>query len=306
MNNKTIYSILGIMILAGVVAFFVFFPMSKPIVVTNSSPKDATYTIGDQSVTLVNGASSVPVAPGSATNVTTQYFGNEVTHDFDGDGRLDTVFILTQNTGGSGTFYYVVAALNTVNGYLGSSAVLLGDRIAPQTIEMTQNPSTPDVVVVNYADRKPGESFTTPPSVGKSIWLKLDPATLQFGEVAQNFEGEADPARMTLDMQTWKWIKTSYYNDTNVLPKKAEAFTITFKKDGSFSATTDCNSVGGTYTVKGNSITFGQMASTLMYCDGSQESVYTGMLTAVQSFLFTSKGELVFDLKLDTGTMTFR
>lgn len=294
------------MVLVGVVAFFVFFPMSKPIVVTNSSPKDATYTIEGQPVTLVNGVSSEPIAPGSATSVTTQYFGNEVTHDFDGDGRLDTVFVLTQNTSGSGTFYYVVAALNTVNGYLGSSAVLLGDRIAPQTTEMSQNPATPDVVVVNYADRKPGESFTTSPSVGKSIWLKLDVATLQFGEVAQNFEGEADPARMTLDMQTWKWIKTSYNNDTKVLPKKAEAFTLTFKKDGSFSATTDCNGVGGTYTVKENVVTLSEMMSTLRYCDGSQESVYTGMLTAVQSFLFTSRGELVFDLKLDTGTMTFR
>ena len=75
------------------------------------------------------------------------------------------------------------------SGLVGSQGVLLGDRIAPQTTELRAD----GVVVVSYADRAPGESFATPPSVGKSIWLKLDPATLQFGEVVQDFEGEADP-----------------------------------------------------------------------------------------------------------------
>jgi hypothetical protein len=45
--------------------------------------------------------------------------------------------------------------------------------------------------VVNYADRKKGEPMTAQPSVGKSIWIKLDPKLMQFGEVVQNFEGES-------------------------------------------------------------------------------------------------------------------
>ena len=49
-----------------------------------------------------------------------------------------------------------------------------------------------NVIVVNYADRAPGEPFTTQPSVGKSIWLKLDPQSRQWGTVEQNFEGEAN------------------------------------------------------------------------------------------------------------------
>lgn len=156
-----------------------------------AGPKNATYTIEGQIVTLVDGKASTPAAPGSASRITTQYFGNEVTHDFDGDGRPDTAFILTQNTGGSGTFYYVVIALNTPRGYVGSSGFLLGDRIAPQTTEMSQNVKTPEVLVVNYADRKPDDSFTVAPSVGKSVWLKLDLNTMQFGVVVQNFEGES-------------------------------------------------------------------------------------------------------------------
>jgi hypothetical protein len=172
-------------------------PLKTFSIITNNksealTPKEATYTIGTQSVTLVNGVSIVPSAPNSQSMITTRYFGNEVTHDFDGDGRADTAFLITQNTGGSGTFYYVVIALNTARGYVGSSGILLGDRIAPQTTEMSQNPSTKDVVVINYAVRKNGEPFTTKPSIGKSTWVKLDVTTMQLGEVVQNFEGESN------------------------------------------------------------------------------------------------------------------
>jgi len=195
MNNKILYSILGIIAIALVFISFLYYTSNTSIVIdktTVTSPKNATYMIEGQPVTLVDGVSVVPTSPGSATTVTTRYFGNEVTHDLDGDGRFDTVFLLTQNRGGSGTFYYVVAALNKVNGYVGSHGLFLGDRIAPQTTEMSQNPSTPNVIVVNYADRRVGESFATPPSMGKSIWLLLDTKTMQFGEVVQNFEGEAE------------------------------------------------------------------------------------------------------------------
>ncbi|HEY4486176.1 MAG TPA: hypothetical protein VJB70_00370, partial [Candidatus Paceibacterota bacterium] len=65
--------------------------------------------------------------------------------------------------------------------------VLLGDRIAPQTTERGEG----RMVVVNYTERAYGEPMTASPSVGKNLWLLLDPKTLQFGEVVQNFEGES-------------------------------------------------------------------------------------------------------------------
>ncbi len=283
-------------------------PEPTPIATTTAQvpfgtdPKNATYTIDGSRVTLVNGVSIVAAAPGSASKVTTRYFGNEVMHDLNGDGRVDTAFILTQDTGGSGTYYYAVAALNTPSGYVGSQGVLLGDRIAPQATTM----GTGTIVIFNYADRKPGESFATAPSVGKSIWLKLDPNTMQYGEVAQNFEGEADPSKMTLGMKSWNWVDTVYNNDTTITPHTTNKFTLTLKTGGVFSATTDCNGVGGNYTVNGTSITFSKMVSTLMYCDGSQEGDFTKMLGEVQSYHFTSKGELVFDLKFDSGSSVFK
>ena len=163
-----------------------------------------------------------------------------------------------------------------------------------------------NIIVVNYADRKAGESFAVQPSIGKSLWLLLDTKTMQFGEVVKNFEGEANPAKMTLGMKTWNWVNTKYSNDTVVTPRVSNKFTLTLKADKTFSATTDCNGIGGEYTVVGNKITFTKMMSTLMYCEGSQESDFSKMLNQTQGFLFTSKGELVLTLKMDSGSVIFK
>lgn len=130
--------------------------------------KNATYIINDAPVTLVNGQAEVATVSQSSSKTITKYFGNEAVGDLNGDGQADVVFILTQNSGGSGTFYYVVAALKTANGYQGINAVILGDRISPQTTEIKNGE-----VVVNYADRKPSEPFSARPSLGVSKYLNV-------------------------------------------------------------------------------------------------------------------------------------
>lgn len=123
------------------------------------------------------------------THPNTRYFGNELKIDLNNDSREDVVFLITQQVNDH-IFYYVVAAINTEQGYIGSDGYLLGDRIAPQTTEISRNPRHKNVVVINYADRSPNEPITTKPSVGKSVYLKLDPTSMQWGIVEPNFEGE--------------------------------------------------------------------------------------------------------------------
>ncbi len=294
--------IIAILVLVGVaLGIRTYFSPGEEPVSGAATPKDATYRIDGQAVTLINGSAEASAAPGSASKIVTRYFGNDATGDINGDGIEDTAFLLTQNSGGSGTFYYVVGAIKTAGGYTGTDAVLLGDRIAPQSTQIKDG-----LVTVNYADRNPGEDFATQPSLGKTIVLKLDAGSLQFGEVAQNFEGEADPSTMTLTMKEWKWIQTSYGSSTSVTPK-TQAFAITFKPDNTFSATTDCNSVGGQYIVKAGSISLGKMVSTKMFCEGSQETDFTTMLDGVRAYSFTTRGELVLDFaSSSSGHMTFK
>ena len=104
----------------------------------------------------------------------TAYFGNVAKGDVNDDGVTDLAFLITQNSGGSGTFFYAVAALQNAAGkYNGSNAILLGDRIAPQTTEIRNG-----ILIVNYADRKPDEPFTTQPSVGVSQYAFYDGSRL--------------------------------------------------------------------------------------------------------------------------------
>lgn len=274
---------------------------------TQNNSHDGTYIIDGKSVTLKNGISQTKAIFDSDTKIITKYFGNEVKHDFDGDGSEDYVFIITQETGGSGIFYYVVALLNTAGGPVGSHGVLLGDRIAPQTTSLDENNDRINVVVVNYADRNPGEPMTTKPSLGKSVWLKLDPKTMQFGEVVKNFEGETNPSIMKLDMQTWTLVKTLYNNDTEIKPRTDKKFTLTFDNENKiFSAKTDCNNISGEYSIDKNKILFNKIISTMMYCENSQENDFTKTLNEIENYFFTSKGELIFSLKYDSGSMIFK
>lgn len=276
-----------------------------------SDYRNATYIVDGRKITLQNGVSEIEISSSSVSKIVTRYFGNEVKHDLNDDGREDVVFLLTQETGGSGTFFYVVAALNMENGYVGSEAIFLGDRIAPQTTNMDEGitalgTNRKNVVVINYADRLPNEPFTVKPSMGKSLWLKLDPLTMRFGVVEVNFAGEADTRKMNLTMKKWAWVGTKYNNDTEIKPNVENKFLLTFRDDKTFSASTDCNGLGGEYFISGNKVSFSKMISTLMYCEGSQEQEFTKMLAEIDNYMFTPEGELILGLKFDSGSVIFR
>lgn len=129
---------------------------------------DSTYTIDGVPITLVKGTATTPAAPGSASVITTSNFGTGAIADLNGDGKNDGVFMLTQTGAGSGTFYYVVAAIAADGHYIGTNAVLLGDRIAPQSLEIRDGE-----IIANYADRPAGAAMTDQPSVGVSKYLKV-------------------------------------------------------------------------------------------------------------------------------------
>ena len=129
--------------------------------------ENATYLINDEKITLNNGLAEKEITDSAAKEIT-KYFGNRAVGDLNSDGSQDVSFLITQENGGSGTFYYVVAALFTDHGYQGTNAMLLGDRIAPQSTEIKDGEIT-----VNYADRKADESFAVNPSVGVSKTFKV-------------------------------------------------------------------------------------------------------------------------------------
>ncbi len=122
----------------------------------------------------------------------------------------------------------------------------------------------------------------------------------------QDFEGEADPATMRLDMKTWVWVGARYADGRELTPRRPDVFTLTFGSDGRFNATTDCNRLGGTYTAADSSLTFGDIFATRMFCEGSQENEFSALLDAVVSYRFTSRGQLILVLDADMGSVELR
>lgn len=143
--------------------------------------RDLSFRVSGTRVTLEDGLATAKTALGGAEDTTIRYFGNELSHDIDGDGVEDKVFLITQDTAAGVTYFYLVGALMRDGGYLGTHAVLLGDNISPQTT----NKGEGRTVIVNYAERGEGAS------IGRSLYLVLDTDTLEFGELVQNFEGES-------------------------------------------------------------------------------------------------------------------
>jgi hypothetical protein len=134
-----------------------------------TDPLNATYIIQGQKIRLIDGRSETEAIPGSATKVITSVFGKPVYGNIDGEGSTDAALILTHDPGGSGTFYYVAAALNANGSYIGTRAILLGDRVTLQNISVRNG-----LIIADYADHRLGEPMTASPSVKKSKYLVLE------------------------------------------------------------------------------------------------------------------------------------
>lgn len=181
-SNKAIGTV-AVIAAAVAIAFFLYprvIEKSSDQPITEKSavfdPRNATYVIDGEQITLINGASERQAAPGSASKIVTRYFGNEASGDLNADGIPDSAFLLTQEGGGSGVFYYAVAVLPTSGGHKTTNTFFIGDRIAPQSTEIRNQE-----LYVNFAQRKAGEPMSAPPSEGATLLLKVTPRYILEG-----------------------------------------------------------------------------------------------------------------------------
>ena len=83
-------------------------------------------------------------------------------------------------------------------------------------------------------------------------------------------------------------------------------FTLDFDQHGSVNIGTDCNDMSAAFELSGNQLVFGPIATTLMYCEGSQEQEFVEYLDDVQSYYITDDNELALMFPYDTGAMVFK
>ncbi len=114
------------------------------------------------------------------------------------------------------------------------------------------------------------------------------------------------PGELKAIIGTWVWQRTVVRDAPVITPKIAGKFTATFDAKGNVGGTTDCNGYGGSYKQGSDGIiSIGSMMSTMMYCEGSQEQVFTGQLSKANGYSFDDKGNLLINFDNDAGSMVF-
>jgi heat shock protein HslJ len=255
-----------------------------------SQTKDYTYIIDGHPVTLKNGKCETEMVHGNASKTVTAYLGNDAFGDLNGDGISDVAFILTQDQGGSGNFYYISAILSSESSFKGINAVFLGDRIAVKSATVKEGK-----LFVTYSDRRLTEPMSSEPTQEVTKILQV-----QNGKLL-----DINPTS-PLTGRKWKWIKTVMNDDTSILPKKVNAFTIIFNEDGSLNGTTDCNRFFGNYSLPESKLSFGPFGSTKMFCLDSQEEIFLRTLKETERYLTDKENNLILLLKSDSGSMLFK
>ncbi len=131
--------------------------------------------------------------------------------------------------------------------------------------------------------------------IGLYIWLRPEAST-----------PTSQPVQSELVGTSWEWEYALYNDGREVRPDEPGSFVLTFAGDGRFSAKTDCNTMGGAYVADQVGVTFNSIVSTLMFCEGSQETEFVQLLEGTGGHHFGPEGELILDLKFDSGSAVFR
>ena len=74
--------------------------------------------------------------------------------------------------------------------------------------------------------------------------------------------------------------------------------TLTVADDGSVSGSTGCNTYTGTATIEGDSISFGPLATTRVFCSGAPgvtETAFLAAINEVEAFAIDGQGRLVLE-----------
>jgi hypothetical protein len=168
-----ICSVVGVVLIGIIIIFTRSNNQPKAVAVVARNPMNATYQIDNQPVTLRNGVFEQTTGTGVTQKIVTRIFGESEYGDLNGDAKSEMVLFLRRDTGGSGTFFYVAAARLDGTEWKGSNALLLGDRIFPQSVQISKG-----LITVRYVDRRPEDPFTTPPSIRMTKQFMLNGDTL--------------------------------------------------------------------------------------------------------------------------------
>jgi heat shock protein HslJ len=244
---------------------------------------------------LVNGEYRKPIMEGSATEIVIRLVSVAL-GDLNGDGVADAAVVLVTDPGGSGTFYDLVTVLNRDGKPEHVATVSLGDRAEIQTLSAESGQ-----IVVRMITHGPNDPMCCPTQEVKQIYALQGDTLVQTSSQVLS-AGAADGSDIT--GTTWQWaelVETAPAAQS-VVPHP-ENYTLLLQADGGLSIKADCNGVGGTYALDGDSLIIELGPSTMAYCgEQSLDQQYLGLLGSVDSYT-VQDGRLLLSLQDGAGTM---
>jgi len=252
------------------------------------TPAFATYSIEGNQFTLRDGAVSHTSVLNSAVSEKVTLTGEPTTVDINSDGNKDAIVILKHEPGGTGSYYYVAAAFRQDDEYVTSPAVLLGDRVVISGIDITAEGFN-----VRYLDRRPDQDFSMQPTTPILARFTVNKQELSIKRIVSVAPSQISNADKLLGAP-WRWVKTGVVHNT-YKPTRPELFTLTFNVDGTFTSSSDCNSIGGAYSATHSILQFTNIYTTLMACQATQSQEFNDKLGAVQTYRFDAPNYLVLE-----------
>jgi heat shock protein HslJ len=188
----------------------------------------------------------------------------------------DAAVVLSVNTGGSGTFVFLIAVTNNKGQAQQAATVLVGDREPVKALSI-----------------KDGKIVAT-----VQAHATKDPLCCPSQEVVRTYELQGDALTMTaervtapaaaLSGRTWTLAALGAPGAEKLL-LAGTTVTVTFGADGKLSGSAGCNSFGGGYTADGKNLAVGALASTKKYCGDitglmDQESAFLAALASAKTY----------------------
>jgi hypothetical protein len=157
--------------------------------------RNFSFTLEDEEITL-NDGTFVAAVPESSAQETFRLMSVSASGDLNGDGADDVASIVTHDAGGSGTFYYLVAAFANAGRLQGLNAQYLGDRIKVTDVAV----DSAGVITVEYLDRGPNEPFSAPPDIQAFKQFRAVDGRLVLIEREKNIAVEEPKAGASLQL----------------------------------------------------------------------------------------------------------
>ena len=136
-------------------------------------PANAGYYIDGILYTLVNGELEQPIEDSTLVNKF-KLLNFKATGDLNKDGADDVAVVITNDTGESGTFYYLAIFTSGSNPVI-ENTYNFGDRVIVKDLTFTDGKFQ-----VTYLDRSPDQDITSEPSIEVSTIAEMDEENTSF------------------------------------------------------------------------------------------------------------------------------